>query len=267
MHDPLTVAFNVKIPLPWKTTTFWKDKRKEWASYQIATIWHKDPEKDHTDDSCGWFKRARHGDKAVLEKIVKRFEEDWDRVFEYREEDSMAEPKGPIKSTYFRGYFCPNGEPHLSTQGIVLNLFFTAIGEHFQSTGRTNWKKARRWMQRNLFDILIFGENCTDSLFDQIVRTFGDDTKREDRIRNMAAVIYGWILRREQRWWQHPRWHIHHWRIQVPFLQLLNRWLFVRCAKCKGRFKWKESVYGSWSGRDIWHERCQSDIQKPSEQP
>jgi hypothetical protein len=260
MHDPLTVAFNVKIPLPWKTTTFWKDKRKEWASYQIATIWHKDPEKDHTDDSCGWFKRARHGDKAVLEKIVKRFEFDWDRVF-----------KSDSGKVYHCGYFYPEddgaGMPNMGVSAIVLNLFFMAAGEYFESTGQTNWKKARRWMQNNLFDILMFAENPTDSLRDGVVRKWGTESNRDERIRNMASEIYGWILRREQCWWRHPRWHIHHWRIQVPFFQLLNRWLFVRCSKCKGRFKWKESVCGSWSGNDIWHERCQSEIQKPSEQP
>lgn len=261
----MTQVCNVLIPLPWKTTTFWKDKRKEWATYNLATIWHVDPERGPGgDDSCGWFMRAHHGDQKVLEKIVKRFEEDWDRVWDYREEDSLGEPTGPIKSTYFRGYFLPNGEPHLSTHGIVLNLFFIAAGEHFKSYGDSNWKRARKFMRRHLFDILLFAENPVDSLHDSIVRTFGGKYKRDDAIHSMASCIYGWILRTERPWYRHPRWHIHHWKIQVHFLQLLHRYLFVRCCKCGNGFKWNESVMGSWSGKDVWHEHCESDMKRPT---
>jgi hypothetical protein len=39
-------------------------------------------------------------------------------------------------------------------------------------------------------------------------------------------------------WWRHPRWHVHHWKIQVHPLQMLNRWLFSRCATCGKGFGW-----------------------------
>lgn len=51
MHDPLTLAFSVGS---------WLD------------IWHKDPERDGTDDSCDWFGRKRPQDsreKALSEAI------------------------------------------------------------------------------------------------------------------------------------------------------------------------------------------------------
>jgi len=72
MHDPLTQVFQIKYP--WEK--YGKKGSTEWEkSYRdtFITIWHKDPEKDHSDDSCGWFKRARHGDKDVLQKIIKRY--------------------------------------------------------------------------------------------------------------------------------------------------------------------------------------------------
>lgn len=40
MHDPMTVAF--EIPRPWP----------------LVTVWHVDPERDGTDDSCDWFGHA-----------------------------------------------------------------------------------------------------------------------------------------------------------------------------------------------------------------
>jgi hypothetical protein len=57
-------------------------------------------------------------------------------------------------------------------------------------------------------------------------------------------------------WWKHPKWHIHHWRVQVHVIQALKRWLFARCSKCGGRFKWREGAVGNWGGGEIWHIRC-----------
>ena len=54
MHDPMTVAFTIRRP--------WKDRRQSnerFAYYPpIVTIWHVDPERDGSDDSCDWFNRA-----------------------------------------------------------------------------------------------------------------------------------------------------------------------------------------------------------------
>lgn len=275
MHDPLTVAFNVKIPLCFKReNTLYKDKRREWQFYDLATIWHKDPEKDGTDDSCGWFMRARHGKKEVLEQIVKDFEFDWDKVFIPSREDHDPEDGEYQKRVYHRGYFRPNGDPHFSVSAIVLNLFLIAASRHFACDGLTNWRKSKRFMRKHLFDILLFAENPTDSLFDGITRKFekncGEEygeRARTERIRNMASCIYAWILRAEQPWYRHPRWHIHHWRIQIHFFQMLKRCLYDRCAMCGKGFRWKESVCGDWSGKRIWHDRCQSSASKPQPNP
>ena len=267
MHDPMTMICS----FPTYPQQEWM-RGKAWiplfiSNFELFTLWHVDPNIRGNDDSCGWFKRARHGDKAVLEKIVKAFEYDWDRVFKPSRQDHDEED-GPLKErVYYCGYFYPigggNGAPHLSVHAIVLNLFLVAANEHFKVDGRTNWKKSRRWMQKNLFDILLFAENPFDSLHDSITRKFqiGCDepyTKRErdERIRNIASTIYGWILRADQPWYRHPRWHINHWRFQFRWWQLIHRWLFVRCSKCGKRFKYQESVIGSWSGNQVWHGQC-----------
>lgn len=251
MHDPMTQAWQLRFPWwthrPWprgvkkfedmtprqqrsRSKMFKEGYREAWL-----TIWHVDPCKGPGgDDSCGWFKRSYHGDPDVLERIVKRFEWDWDRVFK---SDSGKE--------YFCGYFYPEdagaGMPNMGVSAIVLNLFFMAVGEHFESYGYDNWKMARRWMQKHLFDILLFAENPTDSLRDSIVRKWGTDTKREERIRSVASCIYGYILREEQKWWQHPRWHIHHWKIDWHFGYRLMRWWKRRCKKCGGRISVKDN--------------------------
>lgn len=256
MHDPNTVAFEIKYPWRGKPSKFFP---KGYRSAFI-TIWHKDPERRGSDDSCGWFKRAHHGDPKVLEKIIKRIDWDWDRTYK-------SDGTGKV---YFTGYFYPEddgaGMPNMGVTAIALNLFFIAIGEYYQSDGRTNWNKARSWMQKHLFDIMLFAENPTDSLRDSIVRKWGTDTKREDRIRDMASCIYGWILRCERPWWQHPRWHIHHWRIQCHPLLAFKRWAFSKCTTCGKGFRWNESVWtANWnstgplwfrSEQGIHHDGC-----------
>lgn len=232
MHDPMTVAFDV-FPYRWR-------QRFPWLPH-FLTIWHVDPEKDGTDDSCGWFMRSRHGDQKVLERIVRRFEHEWDRVFESG------------RAVYNCGLFRPDGQPHFSVPGVVLNLFFMAVSEHFDSNGHTNGRKAKRFMNRNLLDILLFAENTTDSLFDGITRKFEigceedyTDQQRADRIRKMASCIYAWIIRAERPWYKHPKWHFWHWHFQVHHLQQLRRWLLSRCEVCGRGFKWGESPVGHW---------------------
>lgn len=250
MHDPSTLAFEVKILLPWRVRTIWKDGRKEWATWTLCNIWHEDPESDHTDDSCGWFPRARHGNQELRKKIAKEFEFDWDR--NYKSESGRL---------YLTSLFDPNGNPNMSTHGIVLNLFWTAAFYFFKQ----NHRKANRFMQRNLWDILFFAENPTDSLRNEIARVFYDpaehkpsqkERERKERIKEMADLIYGWILRKQRPWWKHPKWHIWHWRIQIPLLQKFKRAFIDRCAKCGKGFRFGEIPIGSWSGTQIWHDRC-----------
>lgn len=251
MHDPMTVAFEIR----------WPFSRKEHKP-RIATIWHVDPERDGTDDSCGWFIRPRHGSKDVLDLIIQRYEFDWDGVF-----------KSETNRTYLCGLFAPNGEPHFSVPGVVLNLFFLAAGVIFESDGHTNWRKAGRFIQKHLADILLFAENVTDSLHDGITRKYEiacgekyDKRSRDARIRQLAGCIYSWILRAERPWYRHPRWHIHHWKIQVHAVVNFKRWAFSRCERCGKRFQWGESVCtASWNGTgpkwfrsepDVYHSSC-----------
>lgn len=254
MHDPMTLAFEIKYPWRGEPSKLFPEGYRS----TFITIWHVDPCIRGSDDSCGWFKRASHGDPEVLQRIVKRLEYDWDRVF-----------KSDSGKVYYCGYFMPEddgaGMPNMGVSAIVVNLFFLAAIECFGSR-----EKAVQFCQRHLFEILLFAENPTDSLRDSIVHKFGNDTRRDDRIRGMASTIYGWILRATQHWWQHPRWHIHHWKIQIHPLQDFKRWAFSRCATCGKRFKFGQSCWtNSWNGtgplwfrseRDIHHDNCGSSV-------
>lgn len=232
MRRPKTLAFDIR-----------------WLG---ITVWHVDPETDGTDDSCGWFLRPRHLNQEKLERIVRKFEFDWDRQFE----------------KYDVGLFRKDGQPRFSVPGVVLNLFYKAAGIVFESDGRTNWKKARRYIRKHLLEILLFSENTTDSLFESCTRMFeiGCDEeytkeKRDERLCSFARIIYAYIARDIRSWYKHPRWHIHHWRVQITAIQRLKRWLFSRCARCGKRFRWGESpTSNSWHGTGPLWFRSESGV-------
>jgi hypothetical protein len=224
MHDPMTVAFQIG---------------------KLVTIWHVDPEKDGSDDSCGWFIRSRHLDPKMLDKIASRFNFEW----------SHGVPAG---------WFADNGEPNWSTHSIVMHMVQIVTGEMWGYWSR----RQERFIRRNLWHILRFAENSCDSAYTSINQSYGRDPREtpENRARNAASMMYSWVARQCRPWWQHPRWHVWHWKIQVHHLLMFKRWLFSRCCKCGKGFRWGESpVSGSWYGtgplwfrseQHIYHSNC-----------
>ncbi len=68
--------------------------------------------------------------------------------------------------------------------------------------------------------------------------------------------------------WRVPvRWHVWHWRIQVHPFQAFMRWVFARCSKCGGRFKYGESACSGWGGGAIWHTWHEGSAQPSPAQP
>lgn len=237
MHDPMTQAFEIKYPWRQDPSQLWP---KGYRSTFI-TIWHVDPETDGTDDSCGWFKRARHGDKETLAAVAKEFDREWD--------------------SSHSGWFEPEGKPRYSSIAITLGMFRRAAQVHF----KFDWSRTYRFMRRNLYEIIQFAENNTDSMCDSITLRYGP-SKRQDRISDAASTVYGFILRLEQPWYQHARWHVWHWHFQVHPWQTLRRWLFSRCCVCGKRFSWGYSpTTSSWDSErpkffrgesGVYHSEC-----------
>jgi hypothetical protein len=257
MHDPNIVAFNIDLPFPGQLAAWQKEdnaKARERglrpphrSALHIATIWHHDPEKDGSDDSCGWYMRPRHGSDPVLKRIVDAFAFDWDSTWN----------KGD-GTLGFSGWFTPDGDARMSTIGIVNCMFHKAAWEYFGYDRRIS----DRFMQKHLFRIVAFAENPTDSMNNSIHQVYGKE-ERTARIHSAAGVVYGCILNWTRPWYKHPRYHVHHWRIQVPFFQRVHGWLFDRCSKCGKGFKYGEQGVGmGWYSKRRMHEQC-SGVGRP----
>lgn len=220
MHDPMTVAHEIYLG--------GKKKRNGHYRTPLITIWHVDPETDGTDDSCGWFKRARHVDQKKLEAVKKEFQFN-------------------LKNNY---WFDANGYRQFSTQGVLLCMFKAATWVHFDH----NRKKCDRFFRRHLHDILYFAENPTDCGGNTITGKFGEKINKES-MNSMAIMVYTYIVRLTLHWWQHPRWHVHHWRIQfIPWQNFKRRW-FLKCCVC-GKRGFKSSPISDWNGTKRWHQEC-----------
>ena len=257
MRSPETVAHEIYLG----------SKKKKNGQYRdpFITIWHVDPETDGTDDSCGWFIRLRHADEDVYEKIVKEFESEWDRTFK----------SDKSQHVYNCGWFNPEGENVLSVQGIVFNMYLFASKIVFNPYDKISpskaWDKAWKFMNKHHMQITYFAENNRDSMRDVIVRKFAigckeeyTPKKREEMIMECASIVYTDVLRRDRPWYKHPRWHIHHWRIQFHPFERLKRRYWDKCCKC-GKRGFKSSPMSDWGGKKLWHQECDKSLNKPVE--
>lgn len=186
MHDPWTLAHKIKSPF----------KNKSGYRNSLISIWHVDPETDGTDNSCGWFMRARHGDDKVLEEIKSEFE------FNF-------------KNNY---WFDKNDDQVFSTIGTLVQMYKSATWIHF----KRNRKKQVAFMRKHLFSIISFAENPFDCIGDTITNKWGSQNP-EERFGGLAGIIYADILRKERKWYKHPKWHVHHWRIRFDFVTVFFR--------------------------------------------
>ena len=128
-------------------------------------------------------------------------------------------------------------------------------------------------MDKHRSEITYFAENNRDSMRDTIVRKYEricneeyTPERRIEMIRNCAAIVYTDILRKIRPWYKHPRWHIHHWKIQFHPFEKIKRRYFDKCSIC-GKRGFKGAAYSNWNGDKIWHEECAKSMIYPEPNP
>ncbi len=274
MHDPCTVAFEIRSPFwaykPWpkvlpykgaprkkrRTARNWEElspeqrngRDKFWKKgYRntIVTIWHTDPERDGSDDSCGWcYPRLKP------EQIERLKNAAW----------------GEGRDPYFlrckrKKWVGTRHEAEAMYRGLVL-----FVADHLGI--KLSYEQAARKSSR-----AIHHPDCSDAASAFCFRpgwhtNFDTDTpdQRQEVFMGVICGISRELLRERRHWWQHPKWHIHHWKFQVHPVQQFKRWAFSRCCKCGKGFTWGYSpISNQWHGmgprwfrgeRDVMHHEC-----------
>lgn len=229
MHDPNTVAFEIRSPF--KRRGF---NGKLLPGEPILTIWHRDPERHGDDDSCGWsFVRLSPEDREWAEKTAKS---EWSFWF----------------STEFQSI------NHYDSDDLpIVAAAWAEVRRHV--TGRHRRDPLSAWDLAQVFALLT-------SSADNFRHVVQDARSSQDGMARMLALTLR-VYRTERRpWWQHPKWHVHHWRLQFRPLQRFSRWMWSRCAGCGGRFRWGYCpTSDSWHGegprlfrgeKGVWHREC-----------
>ena len=187
MHDPLTIILNLRV-----------------GKFHFGTLWHRDPETDGTDDSCGWFMRERHVDQKILKEVENEF------VFNFTH----------------NYWFHESGLPKFSVPGLLLQMYSAALWKHYYPN---HWAYDR-FFRRHLHDILRFAENPVDSMKDSFQMKYGGE-HNEARLRNYAQIVYTDVCRKIRPWYKKPAWHIHHWRVTIYWLAFVPKFIRVMYQK------------------------------------
>lgn len=263
MHDPLTVAFEIRAPWyrhkpwpkkarsdpdPWRLKREWekmpeeirKGRDQHWPNgYRdsLFTIWHKDPELRGNDNSCGFgyvclsrpqvntLKNAAWSEGNNPHFLCCR-EKEWDGTITeaealYRGLVFLVCRCLHLKITFDQAAKYASEAMHIIDTGKFGSQFCFLPGYHTNSTKDTA-------------------------------------DERQDHFHIILCAVARVIITDRRPWYRHPRWHIHHWRIQWHWGQKLYRFLFSRCCICGKRFsKWGDTnVISNWDGDRIWHGEC-----------
>lgn len=217
MHDPQTVAFEIKRPWP---------SRQRFAEARywppLVTVWHVDPQMDGSDDSCGFtFPRLTAAD---LDWAKKQAGQLWRECFGYPSIDLTS----------------------AGNREVLMSLWCQVRTQYVHPRRGYIWRPLPRRDVQTIDQLLISSADNLHSLVGQ-ARTWGPEG-----IEGMERLLL--VIIRLQRqlyrpWYRRPRWHVHHWRLQVHPLQHLKRWLFSRCCRCGRRFPWGYSPAAlQWDG-------------------
>lgn len=125
------------------------------------------------------------------------------------------------------------------------------------------------WMKPKLSQQEIdFAENMIDppdSFWRGIfVRHSDDEENHANECKDHIRYLIRGLKKETRPWWQHPRFHFWHWKINIFFIQNLKRWLFSRCQTCNKRFPWGYAPVGGYDGSGpmwfkseiAWHYQC-----------
>lgn len=231
MHDPKVVAFEIYLGAQ-------KKKNGQYRS-SFITIWHNDPETDGSDDSCGWsFPKISDAEREWLKKVAKdQYHQMLAKTVAERENKSYA-------------YICYDQDVY----GIIYWMW-----RHFnRELKKETWQYGSHLSNKELQYIYQMATNPVDNFQ-------GHDPKTFDNFEQMLFLIYRCWKKYHRKWWQHPRWHFHHWSIQFRPYQRLKRRFWDKCCMC-GKRGFKGSAIGDWNGTKIWHPECDNsyDVKSPS---
>lgn len=206
----------------------WPLKNRHGYRESIITIWHVDPEIGGSDDSCGWF--SPPADKDMKEKVLKMARDQYRSIFARKV--AIVEGKD-------YAYICYNQD----TYGMIYWSW-----RALKAMGKKGWQYGKPLSPMELDEIYNLATNPVDNFQHHKCNSV-------EEFEQTFLLIWRAFRRFHRKWYQHPRWHIRHWRVQfLPFRNLKRRY-WDKCCVC-GKRGFKTPAIGNWEGTKLWHPEC-----------
>jgi hypothetical protein len=238
MHDPNTLAFSIPNPISWYRSGF--DNKIRFNS--LIDVWHIDPQKGGRDDSCGYSYVKLN--KKQMEWCRKESNSEYDFIFGrygkvrttfgviYYIWTSIAWKKDRKKNISFREYdeitsLAYNINDNLEHSVNILNSNVGLVNyDEVERLSRLYWEKNENEHIR--IEDYLFNEDDLNTI-----------KRGKDELYTLYCCIYRCYLTFHRPWYKQPKFHIHHWKIRVPLVLKIKRYLFSRCCRCHNMFEWK----------------------------
>lgn len=234
----MTVAHEIRWP--------WKNKHGHRDS--IVTIWHVDPEKRtkgcRKDDSCGWFSPPyTEKEGEIIKKLAKdQYSQLFAKKVAYEEDKSYA-------------YICYNQDCF----GAIYWMW-RALKNTFNK--KVPWQFGVPLSNKEFQYIMQLATNPVDNFQWHLKGIMEPGEKGFQKFEEFVFLIYRSFRSYYRPWYKHPRWHIHHWKIQFHPWQKLKRRYWDKCCVC-GKRGFKSSAFSDWYGTKCWHEECDESRKAP----
>lgn len=219
---------------------------KPWIGFDV---WHIDPEKpgtgNRTDDSCGWFDRTP-GDYADAVAYVLKDETFMHDVrLALARQEPMPYPfyEG-ISERHMTGMRLPAGEALALVLMVASELELRRWWNGQRGKSGASSSTVQRLFSRKR-DVMPEAISLALHPLDNLSHVH----EPEQVIRTIAAALN----RRFRSWWRHPRWHVHHWKINFDLPRNLKRMVHP-CATCGKRLGFGYSPVSD--GRGLHHHEC-----------
>lgn len=233
-YDPSTLAFSFP-PYPGGRRSKlggkepWTFRRalyalKPWIGFDV---WHVDPERhgtgNRTDDSCGWFDRTPGDYADAVAYLLKDTNTMHDVRLALARREPMPYPfyEG-ISDRHMTGLRLPAGEALALTlmvaQELELRRWWNGQGGKPGAHG-AGWRKV--FMRRR---------SVVEEAHGLALHPL-DNLSAVEEPEAVVRLIAASLNRRFRPWWRHPRWHVHHWKINVDIVRNVRR-MFQPCATC-----------------------------------
>ena len=293
MHDPDTLVWRVRIPLPWfRESKFRTNKAGEKvrrafrmrACIPLVDIWHHDPQRDGSDDSCSSRRRLGRLHKSLLESMGSdEAASPWFLRERAKTPSSPSDAEALLRGALWHVARCTRLHRwswfHKRVTFAVCARLASELTHNTCENVRSSLCLLPGWHtnDRNpdgppveeidLEDHEAWAREERRSLDDPRYPRKTSKWARQDRSKSFFYMVARILSDRTSRWWQEPRWHFWHWRFQVHAWQRFRRRFIEKCSICGVRYRGTSEVYSGWGGGQTWCAKCQAATTRAPQAP